>query len=104
MPRLASSLARTLILTAVFAAPAGLALAADGAKCTIAKPDSDVGKACAAGGVKEAKKVMKEMVKAAKKKEWKGDCDTCHKDTEGKFELTDTGRDDFAKMVALLKK
>lgn len=95
---------RTLILSAALVAPVS-AFAADGGKCTIAtKPETDVGKACAAGGVKEAKKVMKQMTKDAKKKGWKGDCDTCHKDTESKFDLTDGAKQEMEKMMAALKK
>lgn len=97
---------RTLLLAAaVFAAPAGLAVAADGGKCTIAtKGDGPVAKACAEGGVKKAKQVMKDMTKEAKKKGWKGDCDTCHKDTESKYDLTDNGKQEMEKMLAALKK
>jgi hypothetical protein len=96
---------RTLVLSVALVAPAAGAFAADGGKCTIAtKPDTEVGKACAAGGVKEAKKKMKEMTKAAKKNGWKGDCDTCHKDTEAKFDLTDSAKQEFEKMQAALKK
>ncbi len=98
------STVRTLILSVALFAPAA-ASAADGGKCTIAtKPDTEIGKACAAGGVKEAKKVMKQMTKDAKKKGWKGDCDSCHKDTESKFDLTDNGKAEMEKMMAVLKK
>lgn len=96
---------RSLILSACLAVPAASAVAADGGKCTIAtKPETEVGKACASGGVKEAKKVMKEMTKAAKKKGWKGDCDSCHKDSEAKFDLTDNAKQEYEKMQAALKK
>ncbi|MDX2022377.1 MAG: hypothetical protein SF187_19230 [Deltaproteobacteria bacterium] len=71
--------------------------------CTIAKDaKTDIGKACAEGGIKRAKTVMKEMTKKAKKKGMKVDCDTCHKD-ETKWTLTDEAKkkyDEFAKLAA----
>jgi len=81
----------------------GAAAFADDEKCTIAtKGDSPTAKACATGGRKEARKTMKELVKAAKEKGTKFTCDSCHKDLE-KFELTPTARDDFKKLLAAAK-
>lgn len=82
-----------------------LLLAADGDKCTIAvKGDSPVVKACAQGGVKEAKAAMRELVKTAKANGAKFQCDGCHKDTDAKFELTADARDSFKKLLAAQKK
>jgi hypothetical protein len=71
----------SLATLVAFAAPA--AIAADANKCTIAvKGDNAVVKACEKGGIKEAKKTMKAMVKVAKDKGKKMDCDSCHKNEE----------------------
>ncbi len=73
------------------------------AKCTLAtKGDSQVAKACAEGGLAAAKKAMKVMVKAAKANGVKFECDDCHKDTDGKYELTADGKDKFKKLLAAL--
>lgn len=49
--------------------------------CTVAVGGKGIiDKACAKGGIKEAKAVMKSMVKKAKKGGMKVDCDTCHTD------------------------
>ena len=78
----------------------GSAVAADDAKCTIAtKGDSPTAKACAKGGRTEAKKVMKEMVKAAKAKGAKFSCDGCHKDLDS-YELTKDATEDYKKLQA----
>jgi hypothetical protein len=80
------------------------ARAGDSGKCTIAtKPDTEMGKACAAGGRKEAKKDMKEMVKVAKANGQKFTCEGCHKDLDN-YELTKNGQEDFKKLVAAQKK
>jgi hypothetical protein len=72
------------------------------AKCTVAtKGDSPVAKACTTGGIKEAKKVMKDMTKKAKANGVKFDCDDCHKD-DANYALTDDAGDKFKKMVAAL--
>ena len=69
----------SLATLVAFAAPAAFA----GDKCTIAvKGDNDVVKSCEKGGIKEAKKTMKAMVKVAKDKGKKWDCDSCHKNEE----------------------
>jgi|GEM_PF-6851626 len=72
--------------------------------CTLAtKGNSSVAAACAKGGIKEARKEMKRMVKKAKDAGHKTDCDDCHPDDDfGK--LTNEGREKFkelARMVAL---
>lgn len=49
--------------------------------CTVAVEGKGIiDKACAKGGIKEAKAVMKSMVKKAKKGGMKVDCDSCHTD------------------------
>ena len=90
-----------LSLTAL-AFAAGSAIAADGA-CTIAKKgDNAVVKACEKGGIKEAKKTMKAMVKVAKDKGKKFECDSCHKNEED-WKLTDDGEKQFKDLLALQK-
>lgn len=98
--------ARTILLAGCFAmtGAGGLAVAGDSAKCTIATSgDSETAKACAKGGIPAAKKTMKKMVADAKAKGQKYTCEGCHKDLET-FELTKNGKEDFAKLEALLKK
>jgi len=78
--------------------------AKDAGKCTIAtKGDSPVAKACAEGGIKAAKKVMKDMTKKAKAAGVKFDCDDCHKD-DTKYTLSDDAGDKMKKMIAALEK
>jgi hypothetical protein len=90
-----------LSLTAIIFA-AGSAIAADPA-CTIAKKgDNPVVKACEKGGIKEAKKTMKAMVKVAKDKGKKMECDACHKNEED-WKLTDDGEKQFKDLLALQK-
>ena len=82
---------------------AGSTLAADAAKCTIAtKGDNAVVKACEKGGIAQAKKTMKAMVKQAKDKGKKWECDSCHANEEN-WKLTDDGEKLFKEMVALQK-
>jgi hypothetical protein len=73
------------------------------ASCAVAtKGDSPVAQACSRGGQAEAKKVMKQLVRAAKDKGGKFTCDGCHKDPDaGKFELKPTARDDFQHLLEL---
>jgi hypothetical protein len=82
-----------------------LAFAASGAdaadKCAIAtKGDNVVVKACEKGGIKEAKKVMKAMVKVGKDKGKKFECDSCHKNEED-WKLTDKGESLFKELLAV---
>lgn len=91
----------TLALGAGFA---GVVRAADEGKCKIAtKGDSPTAKACAKGGIAEAKKVMKEMVKVAKANGGKFTCEGCHKDLDT-YALTANATDDFKKLEAAQKK
>lgn len=74
------------------------------AKCTIAtKGDSAIAKACAKGGIKEAKSEMKKMVKAGKAAGVKFDCDDCHKD-DTKYTLSDDAGDKMKKLLAAIEK
>jgi DNA-directed RNA polymerase subunit M/transcription elongation factor TFIIS len=71
---------------------------ADSGKCTIAvKGTSPTAKACAKGGRDEAKKVMKEMVKAAGAKGVKFTCVSCHEDTTN-YELSKNAVADYKKL------
>ncbi len=69
--------------------------------CTLAiKGDSSVAAACAKGGVKDARKEMKRMLKKAKEAGHKTDCDDCHPDDDfGK--LTNDGREKFKELARL---
>lgn len=72
-------------------------------KCTIAlKGDNEVVKACQKGGIKEAKKVMKSMVKVAKDKGKKWECDSCHKNEED-WKLNGDGEKLFKELLAVQK-
>jgi hypothetical protein len=89
----------SLFLAAAVAFAAPSADAAD--KCTIAvKGDNAVVKACEKGGIKEAKKTMKAMVKVAKDKGKKWECDTCHKNEED-WKLTGDGEKLFKELLAV---
>jgi hypothetical protein len=72
-------------------------------QCTVAtKGDSPVAKACAHGGRDEAKKVMKQAVRDAKRNGGKYACDDCHKSVDdGDFELKPNARDNFKKLLQL---
>jgi hypothetical protein len=98
-----SQILRGALFVAFFGAvgaAASTGLADDAPKCKLAtKGDGAVAKACAEGGIKKAKSVMKEMVKAAKAAGVKYDCDDCHKDDSDYSVLTSDGKDKFAKLV-----
>ena len=92
-----------LSFSALVAFAAGPAIGADAGKCTIStKGDHPVAKACAKGGIKEAKKTMKAMVKQAKDAGKKWECDSCHKNEED-WKLTADGEKLFKEMLALQK-
>ncbi len=85
----------------------GAVSAADDAvvKCKVAtKPETDVGKACVAGGVKAAKAKMKEMVKTAKANGTKFQCDDCHTDDADFGKMADDVKDKFKKLMAAIAK
>jgi hypothetical protein len=82
----------------------GAASAGDKGPCTIAtKGDTPTAKACATGGRKAAHKLMKDMVKAAKDKGAKFECDNCHKDLDN-YELSKNAADDYKKLEAAVAK
>jgi hypothetical protein len=97
------ALASAAALGGFIAVSAPFSNAADAGKCTIAtKGDNPVAKACAKGGIKEAKTTMKAMVKTAKGKDKskKWECDGCHKN-EDDWKLTDDGEKLFKDLLAL---
>jgi ribosomal protein L10 len=73
-------------------------------KCKIAtKGATPTAVACTKGGIPEAKKLMKDMVKQAKAKGEKFTCDGCHKDLDS-YALTEHANDDYKKLEAVLAK
>ena len=80
----------------------GGSAAAGNDKCTIAiKGNSLPAKACAEGGRKAAKDVMKKMKDAAKKNGVSYECDSCHKDmSANNFELTKDAVENYKKLQA----
>lgn len=82
----------------------GASFAADAAgKCKLAKEGSPLWKACSEGGIKAAKAEMKKMLKAAKAKGMKADCDSCHSDEAAYDKLTADGKKKFDELLALIK-
>jgi len=69
--------------------------------CVIAtKDDGPVARACHRGGVKAAKAAMKTMLKAARDRGLKLECDDCHKDENARdFALRDDARGRFEAML-----
>jgi hypothetical protein len=96
-----ATLTLSLALGSAVLLRAGSAAASDD-KCTIAvKGNSLPAKACAKGGRKEAKSVMRTMVTNAKKNGVKYTCDSCHKDmTSDNFELTKDAVENYKKLQA----
>ena len=74
--------------------------------CTIAKkPDNAVGKACAEGGIKKAKSVMKAMQKKGKEGGLKFECDECHKDeSAGNWGLKDGAEKKFKELLDIARR
>jgi ribosomal protein L44E len=61
-------------------------------------------KACADGGIKKAKGVMKGMQKKGKTAGLKFECDECHKDeSASNWTLKDGAEDKFKKLLAAQK-
>jgi hypothetical protein len=79
-------------------------LAAGDGKCKRAKGDSPVAKACAEGGIRKAKLVMKDMVKQGKAAGVKTECDDCHKDDANYDVLNEDGQALFEKLLAVYEK
>jgi hypothetical protein len=83
---------------------AGSSFAGDDKPCVIAtdaKSKSPVAEACAKGGLPEAKKVMKDLVKKGRAAGKKFECDDCHKNDTG-YDLTPQGRDNFKALLAAI--
>jgi hypothetical protein len=71
--------------------------------CAIAtKGDSPVAKACASGGLVDAKRAMRDLVKAGKKANLKYECDDCHRNDTG-YDLTPQARENFKKLLAAVE-
>jgi hypothetical protein len=70
--------------------------------CALATGDSRVARACAKGGIKQAKAEMKEMVKEAKAAGVKMECDDCHKDDSHYDQLTADAKDKLKKLLAAI--
>ena len=86
------------IAGAAYVAHPADALAAE--KCQIAvKGSSPTARACAKGGREEARKVMKDMVTAAKANGSKFSCDGCHQDIIS-YELKPNAAEDYKKLQA----
>jgi hypothetical protein len=72
--------------------------------CKLAiKGDSPVAKACREGGVKQAKAVMKDLVKRAKDSGAKFRCDDCHKDPQDFTKLAADAKTRFKELLAAAK-
>jgi hypothetical protein len=93
-------LRRTLLVAALGSVMAISGRAGADKPCAIAtKGDSPVAKACATGGLIDAKKAMRDMVKRGKAAGVKFECDDCHKNDVG-YDLTPQARDSFTKLLA----
>jgi hypothetical protein len=89
-----------LLLTVVGSAVAISGRALADKPCNIAtKGDSPVAKACASGGLVDAKRTMRDLVKSGKKAGVKFECDDCHKNDVG-YDLTPQARENFKKLLA----
>ena len=68
--------------------------------CAIAtKGDSPIAKACAEGGLVDAKRAMRDLVKKGKTVGVRYECDDCHKNDTG-YDLTQQARENFKKLLA----
>jgi hypothetical protein len=98
-----SSRAGSFLIAALLLGFTATGVAHAGNDCKIAiKGDSPTAKACTKGGIAEAKKLMKDMVKKAKDKGQKFTCDGCHKDLDN-YALTEHANDDYKKLEAAIK-
>ncbi len=90
-----------LVAFLVLAGAASGQAADDIKKCVVTtQGKSPVAEACAQGGIDAARKKMKEMVKTAKAKGVKFDCDNCHHEGKTEFDLTKNAKEDFKKLLA----
>lgn len=71
-------------------------------KCTIAKDESPMSKACAQGGRKAAAREMKRLVKQARAAGMKTKCARCHKDMDT-LELERDARDQLRKLLEAVR-
>lgn len=72
-------------------------------KCTIAvQGDSPVAKACQEGGVRLAKRKMKELVRAAREKGMVSECNDCHNGSDS-WTLNKGATDKFRRLIDLAK-
>jgi hypothetical protein len=70
-------------------------------KCTIAtQGDSPVAKACQEGGIRLAKRKMKELVRAAREKGMVSECTDCHDGIDA-WTLTKGANDKFRRLIDL---
>jgi hypothetical protein len=96
-----ATLTLSLALGSAVVLRSGSAAAGD-EKCTIAvKGSSPPAKACAKGGRKEARSVMKAMVATAKKKGVNYACESCHQEpAANNYELTKDAVENYKKLQA----
>jgi hypothetical protein len=97
----------TRILTAAVLAVGLVAARGAGAEeiepCQIAvKGDSAVAKACQMGGVSQAKRIMKQMVRAARAKGVATECADCHQGVDA-WALNKGATEKFRRLVELTK-
>jgi hypothetical protein len=68
-------------------------------RITRSGPDAGpIGAACQKGGIIEAKRAMKDLVKRAKANGHRFNCDGCHRDLDS-YLLLDGAREDLARLV-----
>jgi hypothetical protein len=92
-----------LLLLGLVAASIGARASAQDKPCVIAtKGDSPVAQACAKGGLIDAKRVMRDLVKQGKKAGQKYECDDCHKNDTG-YDLTPQARDKFKSLLGAVQ-
>ena len=93
-----------MLLTVLGSAVAISGRAAADKPCAIAtKGDSPVAKACASGGLVDAKRTMRDLVKTGKKAGVKFECDDCHKDDTDYSKLNDNAHKQLEKLLAAVK-
>ena len=79
------------------------ATADDIEKCTVAiQGDSPVAKACQEGGVRLAKRKMKELVRAAREKGMVSECNDCHTGADS-WTLNKGATDKFRKLIEITR-
>ena len=87
-------------MAAVIAAGTAMTGRALSADCAIAtKGESPVARACNEGGLIQAKRTMRDLVKKGRAAGTKFECDDCHKN-DTNYELTAQARDNFKRLLA----